>query len=174
MKAYIFIALFSNLALQTFAQNDIGTDCFKKIKQYSAKLVFPEFVGLKSISKDTIKFDSSIIIINDTKSDLVKVIERGLIFPDLVFGASTQGDKFEIKFTPSADTLSISSLKELRLPNLSPNSRVFTFLLWEPKLENPLLYLFELTSENSNSQSSFEAFIKTAKVTAFGFCSILI
>jgi hypothetical protein len=41
-------------------------------------------------------------------------------------------------------------------------------------MANPFLYLFELTSENADSKTTIKTFIEKAKVTAFGFCSILI
>jgi hypothetical protein len=41
-------------------------------------------------------------------------------------------------------------------------------------MANPRLYLFELTNDTGTSKTTMKTFIENAKVTAFGFCSILI
>ena len=178
MRPYILTTIFICLTFQSFSQNEMDTRCMKRIKEFSADVHFPKFTGLTTISKDTIKFDSSCIIIHDTDPEIKKIFELGLLFPDLVYGASTRGDKFEFKKTFSADTISISNVKELHFPNQKLGARCFSFLLWQrstyPRIANPSLYLFELTNEKANLQSSNDEFIQKAKVTAFGFCSILI
>ena len=150
----------------------------KRIKEFSVDIHFPKFTGLTVISKDTIKFDCSCIIIHDTAPEIKKIFEHGLVFPDLIYGASTRGDKFEFKKSFGADTLSISDVKELHFLNQKPDTKCFSFLLWQrstyPRILNPSLYLFELTNEKEKSQSPNKVFIQKAKVTAFGFCSILI
>jgi len=178
MRPYLFSAIFIILTFQTFAQNEMDTRCMKRIKEFSVDIRFPKFTGLTTISKDTIKFDSSCIIIHDTDPEIKKIFELGLLFPDLVYGASPRGDKFEFKRTFRADTLSISNVKELHFPNQKLETRCFSFLLWQrstyPRIANPSLYLFELTNEKANLQTSNDEFIHKAKVTAFGFCSLLI
>jgi hypothetical protein len=146
----------------------------KRIKEFSVNIDFPKFTGLTVVIKDTIKFDSSCIIIHDTDPEIKKLFEFGLVFPDLINGASTRDDKFEFKRTFCADTLSISNVKELHFPNQRPDTKFFSFLLWHKMMANPSLYLFELTDETVNSKTTIKAFIEKAKVTAFGFCSILI
>ena len=178
MRPYILSTIFIILTFQAFAQNEMDTRCMKRIKEFSVNIRFPKFTRLTTISKDTIKFDSSCIIIHATDPEIKKIFELGLLFPDLVYGASTRGDKFEFKRTFSADTLSISNVTELHFPNQKSDTRCFSFLLWQrstfPRVANPSLYLFELTNEKANLQSSNDEFIQKAKVTAFGFCSILI
>jgi len=150
----------------------------KRIKEFSIDIDFPKFTGLTTVSKDTIKFDSSCIIIYHTNPEIKKIFEIGLLFPDLVYGASTRGDKYEFRKTYTADTLSVSNVKELHFPNQKSDTRWFSFLLWQRstylKSANPSLYLFELTNVKAKSQSLKDEFIRNAKVTAFGFCSILI
>jgi hypothetical protein len=172
MRPYIFVTIFIILTLQAFSQNE--TSCIKRIKEFSVGMNFPTFSGLTVVSKDTIKFDSSMIIIHDTDPEIKKIFEVGLVFPDLIYGASTTGDKFEFNSTFSADTLSISNVSELHFQNQKADTKCFSFLLWHKMMANPSLYIFELTSDPANSKTTMKAFIEKAKVTAFGFCSILI
>lgn len=174
MRPHLIIIIFITLTLQTFGQNEMETGCVKRIKEFSSNINFPKFTGLTSVSKDTMKFDSSCIIVSGTNSDLLKIFELGLVFPDLIYGASTMGDKYEFRKTLSTDTLTISSVSELHFPNQRPDTKCFRFLLWHKMMANPSLYIFELTSDNANSTTTIKTFIKNAKVTAFGFCSILI
>ena len=148
--------------------------CFQRIKEFSTDINFPKFIGLTILSKDTIKFESSIIIIHNTDPEIRKIFELGLVFPDLIYGASTRGDKFEFKKNSIADTLIISDVSELHFANQKADTKCFSFLLWRKMLANPSLYIFELTNNTSSSKPTMETFIKKAKVTAFGFCSILI
>jgi len=174
MRPYILSTIFIILTFQTFAQNEMDTRCMKRIKEFSLGKHFPKFTGLTALSKDTIKFDSSCIIFHDTDPEIKKIFELGLVFPDLIYGASTRGDKFEFKKTFGADTLSISNVKELHFSNQRADTKCFSFLLWHKMMTNPSLYLFEITNEAANSNTAIKKFIEKAKVTAFGFCSILI
>jgi hypothetical protein len=174
MKPYIIATIFMCLTFQAFSQNEMDKGCMQRIKEFSANIQFPKFDGLTIVSTDTIKFDSSIIIIQGTDPEIKKIFELGLVFPDLVYGASTLGDKYEFKKTFSADTLSISNVSELHFPNQKPNTKSFSFLLWRKMMTNPSLYIFELTNDAANSKTTMKMFIEEAKVTAFGFCSILI
>jgi len=162
------------LTLQTFGQNEMETRCVERIKSFSSNINFPKFTGQTSVSNDTIKFDSSCIIVSGINSDLLKIFELGLVFPDLIYGASTRGDKYEFRKTFTTDTLTISSVSELHFRNQSPGTKSFRLLLWHKMTANPRLYIFELTSSDTNSQTSIKDFLQKAKVTAFGFCSILI
>ena len=174
MRPYILLTIFIILTFQTFAQNEMDTRCMKTIKEFSVDINFTKFTGLTFVSKDTIKFDRSFIIIHDTNPEIKKIFELGLVFPDLIYGASTMGDKFEFKRTFGADTLSISNVKELHFPNQRPDTKSFSFLLWQKNMANPSLYLFELTNKTENPKTTIRTFIEKAKITAFGFCSILI
>lgn len=152
----------------------MDTRCMQRIKEFSADIHFPKFTGQSIVAKDTIKFDNSFIIISGTDPEIKTIFEVGLVFPDLIYGASTMGDKFEFKRNSSSDTLSISSVSELHFPNQKSNTKSFSFLIWYKMMENPSLYIFELTNDAANSKMIMKTFIEKAKVTAFGFCSILI
>ena len=174
MRPYILLNIFIILTFQAFAQNAMDTRCMKTIKEFSVDIQFPKFAGLTIVSTGTIKFDSSFIIIHDTDPEIKEIFDLGLVFPDLIYGASTMGDKFEFKRTFGADTLSISNVKELHFPNQRPDTKSFSFLLWQPIMANPSLYLFELTNKTANPKTPIRTFVEKAKITAFGFCSILI
>ncbi len=176
MRPHLLLSLFICLTFQAFSQNEMDKSCIKRIKEFSANIHFPKFPGSITVSRDTIKFDSSIIIVQKTDPELYKIFEIGLVFPDLIHGASTRGDKYEFKRTFNADTLSISNVLELNFPNQRQDTKCFSFLLWQRNkmIANPSLYIFELTNEASNSKATIKAFTEKAKVTAFGFCSILI
>jgi hypothetical protein len=173
MRAYILLTVLLNLGLLTFAQTDMETDCAKTIKLSSEKQIFSKFTGQLSFSEDSIKYDSSLIIIRNTKNELIDIFKQGLLFPNLIYGASTHGDKFEIIISKNADTLTISDVTELNIPNQNPGSKTFSFLRWQKHFANPSLYIFELTNKNSNSKTPIGTFIKNARITSFGFCSIL-
>lgn len=174
MRPYIFAILFISLTSQVFSQTEMDTRCMQRIKEFSADIHFPKFIGLTSLSKDTVKFDSSFIIIHNTDPEIKKIFELGLVFPDLIYGASTLGDKFEFKKTSFVDTLSISDVTELHFANQKADMKCFSFLLWHKMMANPSLYIFELTNDTGGSKKTMKTFIEQAKVTAFGFCSILI
>jgi len=152
----------------------MDTRCLKTIKGFSVDIDFPKFTGPTVVAKDTIKFDSSSIVINDTDPEIKKIFEFGLVFPDLIYGASTRGGKFEFKRTFIIDTLFISNVSELHFVNQKADTKCFSFLLWNRMVANPSLYIFEITNETANSKTIMKTFIEKAKVTAFGFCSILI
>jgi hypothetical protein len=92
----------------------------------------------------------------------------------LIDAASTMGDEFEFKRTFSADRLSISDVSELHFADQKADTKCFSFLLSNKMMANPSLYLFELTNDTCTSKTTMKTFIENAKVTAFGFCSILI
>lgn len=147
--------------------------CMNRIKQFSFDIDFPKFTGVTRISKDTIQFDSSIIIIRDTDSKIKKIFELGLVFPDLIYGASTMGDKFEFKKVFCADTLFISNVSEVHFANQNSGTKCFSFLRWHKMMANPYLYMLQLTNDEVTSKTALNVFIEKARVTAFGFCSIL-
>jgi hypothetical protein len=152
----------------------MDTKCMQRIKDSSAGIEFPKFCGQIIVSKDLIRFDSSFIKIRSTETEIKKIFELGLVFPDVIFGAGTSGDKFEFKRTFSTDTISITNVTELHFPNPKPNIKSFSFLVWQKRMANPFLYIFELRNDRADSKTTMKTFLKTAKLTAFGFCSILI
>jgi hypothetical protein len=166
--------VFFTLTVHGFAQNEMETACMKKIDQFSAGIHFQRFTGHIILNEDIVQFDNSIININRIEPGLIRIFELGLVFPALIYEASSTGEKYESKINFTTDTLYISDLSELHFANQSFDTKSFSFLLWHKDRLNPSLYLFKLTNENVHSKTSTETFIDGAKMTAFGFCSILI
>jgi hypothetical protein len=132
-------------------------------KGFFGRHTFPKFYGQTSIVNDVIKFDSSFISIHDTDTEIKKIFELGLVFPDLIYGASTMGDKFEFKKTFLNDTLSISSVSELHFPKQRPNTKSFSFLVWHRIMRNPSLYFFELTNDEATLKTTMKALYRKGK-----------
>ena len=155
------------------AQSTLEYDCLNKIHNSSKTKTFPRFGNTTIIVSDTVHYDKSIITLTDVKPEFLGIFGTGLLFPKLILGASTNGDgEFKINTSPSQDTLSISSVRELKMTASNLNIKAFSFLLWQKGLANPKLYIVELSSKAINSGT--EQFIKYSKVISFGFCSILI
>jgi len=154
MKTYIILIILVNISFLTFSQNDMERKCMKRIRHTSNNVNFPKFTGQINVSKDTIKFGKSAIIIWDTDPEIMKIFELGLVFPDLINSTFPIHDKYEYHESSNADTLYISNVKELHFLFQKPNRKYFRFLLWDRKWYypflnlNPDLYLFELKSKN--------------------------
>jgi hypothetical protein len=152
----------------------------KRIKQTSANVHFPKFAGQINVSNDTIKFGKSAIIFWDTDPEIMKIFELGLVFPDLINSTFPMYKKYEYHESSVADTIYISNVMELHFLFQKPNRKCFRFLIWDRDWKeryrnlNPALYLFELKNNNIKSMNDLKTFIEKSKVTAFGFCSILI
>lgn len=174
MRLSIFVILFISWVPKAFSQKRMETTCMHRIKEFSGDIRFPKFDGAVSTSKDTVKFDRSIITIQHSEPPLKRIFEIGLVFPDLIYGASTLGDKFEFKKIAVIDTIAISGLSEMKLVNAKGHVKWFSFLIWHKMMANPSLYIFELTNNTATSATTMKAFIENASVTAFGFCSVLI
>ena len=168
----IFFLGFNSLLI---AQSNMELDCVKTIRNNSKDIQFPKFNGKITVQKDTIHFDNSVIALNHSSPDAIFIFKQGLLFPALIVAASTGGDgKFEMSTLPYIGLLSISSFEELKLTDTIPTIKTYSFLLWRRGFANPSLYLFQLTNETSNSKTNIDEFIKNARLSAFGFCSILI
>ena len=107
--------------------------CMKRIKESSADIHFPKFSGRITVCKDTIKFDGSLIILSSTDSEAVEIFELGLVFPDLIYGASAMGNKYEFKETFTFDTLFISNISQLHFPNQRSQLNLFHFYFTKGK-----------------------------------------
>ena len=176
----MILIILINLSFHAFSQKDMERKCMKRIKHTSTNVQFPKFAGQISVSKDTIKYGKSAIIIWDTDPEIKKLFELGLVFPDLINSTFPIDDKFDYHESPDADTLYISNVRELHPFFQNPNRKCFRFFLWERNRNNPFsnlnpaLYLFELKSKNYRSKNDLKKFIEKSKVTAFGFCTVLI
>ncbi len=175
MKSLILLAVLSVFLQKSLAQSKMEIDCLEQVRNITRAEIFPKYDGIIVCLNDTIHFGKSLICTDTKNYQLLSVFTKGLIFPNLVRSASTRGDaKFKMTDFTDSDTLHIESIHELNIPNQKVGVKSFSFILWRKGLANPSLYLFELTNQVEYSNSSLEKFLPKAKLTAFGFCSILI
>ena len=175
MRQIITLIIFLGYNSLLLAQSDMERNCAKTIRNNSKDILFPKFNEKITVKKDTIHFDNSVIVLKHSSPAAITILKQGLLFPALIVAAGTGGDgKFEMSTLPYIGLLSISSFEELKLTDTIPTVKTFSFLLWRSGIANPSLYIFQLTNESSNSKTSIDEFIKNARLTAFGFCSILI
>ncbi len=175
MRQIIILIIFLGFNSLLNAQSAMERDCEKRIRSNSRDILFPKFNGLITVQKDSIHFDNSVIVLQNSNPAAIAIFKQGLLFPALIDAARTGPDgKFEMSSLPYIGSMSLSSFKELRISDTTQTVKTFSFLLWRPGFANPSLYLFQLTNESSNSKTNIDEFIKKARLTAFGFCSILI
>jgi hypothetical protein len=128
----------------------------------SGKQSFQEFKGkIVIIDKNTIKYDGKVIHVFDTSSELLSIFKRGILYPSIILGNQ-----------PYHDTLVICCIEEVKFPKQSVKTKRFSLLLADNSV-NPALYFFELTNENATEETDRACFIDGAKLTVFGFASIL-
>ena len=174
MKTLISLLVLIVFGFPSFGQSKIDVRCLNELNRESNNLLFPTYNNHISIKGDTIRFDKSEILLRNSCDEAFLIFRRGLLFPELILGAST--DRYGKRNKTSAKfigVISLSSFKEMDIP-VTPTKRCFSFLLWRKGLANPLLYVLQLPNEKANRTTSLTAFIAESRVTAFGFCSILI
>jgi len=62
-------------------------------------------------------------------------------------------------------TLKIGSLDELEFLSNNPQVKRFKFWLYQPNMMNPQVYLFELTNDEANENTTWNSFMENAKLT---------
>jgi hypothetical protein len=158
MRVYIIIQLLLTSTLLTFAQDK--AKCMKEIKRQFKTDSITKYMGRIDISKNTFKYSNGVIIVENTSPEMLLIFSKGLISPGH-FGTSS-----------ISDTVSISYVEEIKRQQ-KKNKKQFSFLLYRKGIMNPSLFLFELNNDSANKKS-FIQFIEKARLSAFGFCSILI
>lgn len=150
-------------------------DCLQKIREHSKGVVFPMGKEVPVVKGDTIRYDRSLIIVQQCSEDVRLIFRKGLLFPGFILGARTDGSgSFSVSTIGFIGKLSIGSFKQLPTDVSTPANRVYSLLLWREGYANPSLYLLQLTNETARANTDAAGFINGARVTAFGFCSILI
>jgi hypothetical protein len=170
----ILIALLvSNILI--FGQTEIESTCIKTIRENSKNIVFPKINGLVNIKSDTIQYEYSLVLLRHSSPETFMIFKKGILFPALILGASTdRKGKFQMSAIPFIGKLSISSFHELTITGQPPATKTFSFLLWQQNLTNPMLYILQLTNDKASSTTDGIEFIDGSRLTAFGFCSIII
>jgi hypothetical protein len=151
------------------------SQCLQRIRVNSKETVFPRTNQSIVIKGDTIKFEKSLIFLRQSEANAFLILKEGLIFPELILGASTTSNHaFKISNIAFIGTLVLSSFHQLEVPAEAPATKTFSFLLWRENWANPVLYVLQITNDKAGPSASFSEFIKGAKLSAFGFCSVLI
>ncbi len=175
MRPTILLVFYLVLSLSLFSQTEMEAQCLQSILVNSKETIFPRTNQSIVIKGDTIQFDKSLIYLRQSEANAFLIIKEGLLFPELILGAGTGiNHAFKISNIAFIGTIALSSFHQLEIPAEVPGTKTFSFLLWRENWANPSLYVLQITNDKAASSASFSDFIKGAKLSAFGFCSILI
>jgi hypothetical protein len=112
--------------------------------------------------------------VNDT---LKLIFRKGILYPQLISGFTIEKRKSEKELDSLSvseryfyelsrgDNLTITNLEELNFLSKSPKIKRFRFWLGRPKSANPQVYIFELTNETADKNTTLEEFIANSKLT---------
>lgn len=141
---------------------------------------YKKFAGKISASNSQVLFDNKIIFYNGSDKIIKLLLQEGLVYPQLL--TDYQIDKFENEDSDrtqkrfaklqknwkdafEVNNIRLSNASELVFLSSDPSVKRFKVLCNDPKFPNMMAYYFELTSKNSNKNTSVEDFIKNAKLT---------
>ena len=155
--------------------------------------IYKRFDGKISIlNENTIKYDDKVLIILNTSSELKRIFEIGILYPNVFIETRKNDldstlieDSLVIKIKLSrkeswhsifnrTDSLTISNFKEQKGFSKSPRERTFEFLLFFKGFANPTEYIIELTNDNATNETNLESFINGARLILVMKGSILI
>ena len=175
MRILSTILIFLLTSNSLISQNSIDTSCLNRIVDRSSSAEFERFDGQIVQRRDTFEFDFASIKLTDTNPISTLILKSGLIHPRLILSASTDGQySFKAVDRRVIALLHISSIDQLNVASSDGQTKVFSLLLWYGGLANPSRYLFQLTNKSCNPKSDMQTYIKGARLTAFGFCTIQI
>jgi hypothetical protein len=153
---------------------------------------FKRFEGKISIVDNyTYRFDDKVMLISYASSDLKKILEIGILYPEIFIETggdkpifvdksdtsviiSKYPDKYSFNSFFSSDSLRISDFRELKNPDNSYKVRKFVFLLFLNGFMNPTEYFIELTNEYATKDTDILVFINGSQLTRIRKGSILI
>lgn len=185
MKFLYTISLSLLLSAPVFAQktekagpkDKVVTEHFKN--DYKKKN-YKKFAGKITASNSQVLFDNKIIFYNGSDKIIKLLLQEGLVYPQLL--TDYQIDKFENEDSDrtqkrfaklqknwkdafEVNNIRLSNASELVFLSSDPAVKRFKVLCNDPKFPNMMAYYFELTSKNSNKNTSVEDFIKNSKLT---------
>ena len=150
---------------------DMIRDCARQIKLDAKGISFSKYRGKILITGDTIKYGSSVIILKPANAALVSAFTDGILYPALIGKGGASHTRFDQ--TIRTDTINIIHIEEVLLPGFGPTFRTYSFTVKRKNNQNAYLYLFELENRTFDPLSD-KSFLQGARLTAFGFCTILI
>jgi hypothetical protein len=95
----------------------------------------------------------------DSAPELSAIISEGLFHPALMIGSYDKRKK--------GLKLNIIYIAEVRIPNTPNNRKRFKVIVGFPKMENPSVYLFELTNTTYQKSDGMDSFIRGSRMTFF-------
>lgn len=150
-------------------------------ESFYIKQKYPVFKGTLSIKDEKyFAFNGQVLIVSTNAAELKSIFSKGIFYPQIITGdCPTQkpdsGDKQnKVVELFSCDSLTISSIEELKFPNTSIKQKRFRFYLWRNGLANPQLQMIELTNDKAKKNITLADFIKGAHLTFYKAGSILI
>ena len=175
MRRQLTFLLLMIIHVRLFGQGSLEKTCLDRIVAHNSAVKFVQFDGEVIQRGDTFNYDFSAIKLSDTSQISTMILKSGLINPRLILSASTDGRYVFSSVDKKVITLlSISNIVELKLESAEPHTKTFSFFIWPQGMLNPSQYLFQLTNNTIKQTADMESFIKGARITAFGFCTILI
>jgi hypothetical protein len=175
MRRHLTILIFLIIHGSLFGQKSLEETCIDSIIAHSRKVKFEKFPKEVLQKGGTFTYEYSVIKLGDPNPVALMILTSGLINPRLILSASTDGKHaFTTVDKRVVSLLTISNITELKCNHAEPHTKTFSFLVWRPGMANPYQYLFQLTNNTSDENLDMESFIKGARLTAFGFCTILI
>ncbi|WPO84446.1 hypothetical protein SD427_08945 [Chryseobacterium sp. JJR-5R] len=141
---------------------------------------YKKFAGKITVNNNQVLFDDKIIFYNASDKTVKLLLQEGLVYPQLL--TDYQIDKFENEDSDrtqkrfaklqknwkdafEVNNIKLSNVSELVFLSSDPSVRRFKVQCNDPKFPSMMAYYFELTSKNSNKNTSVEDFIKNAKLT---------
>lgn len=186
---HIITLLFVTSTFFALAQKDKSFETQGELDDYSDKEFFKteykkqkfnRFEGsIVKLGETVYRFDDKTLLVTNTSKELHTIFEKGVFYPFLITGktSSERKSKKEVdSMTPDqkffyhlsrGDSLTISSIKELDIPNTPLTQKRFKFLLWRKSFANPIVYYFELTNKKANKRTTLSDFIKESELTFF-------
>jgi hypothetical protein len=122
-------------------------------------------------------YDNKSFNIYEVNETLKLIFKKGIIYPQLISGFTTEKRKSEKELDSLSatqkyfyemsrgDNLTITNLEELNFLSDSPKIKRFRFWLGRPKSANPQVYIFELTNETADKNTELKDFIENSKLT---------
>tara|TARA_R110002033_G_scaffold170514_1_gene213207 strand:+ start:147 stop:797 length:651 start_codon:yes stop_codon:yes gene_type:complete len=141
---------------------------------------------IEEIDEIQLFYDNKSFKIYEIDKSLKLIFIKGLLYPQLFSGFSTEPRKSEKELDSLSvservfyemsrgDNLTISNLEELEFLSDSPKVKRFRCWLMFPKTVNPRVYLFELTNENADKNTELKEFLENSELTFLKVSNILI
>lgn len=158
-------------------ENYWAQELFKKEYKKTTYEVYTN--DIKKVGTTDFVYNNMTFHIYGVHKTLESIFTKGILYPQLINGYELAPKKSakELDSLSKAqrylyemyrgDNLIVTNLEELKFLSNSPKVKRFRFWLNRPKMANSQVYLFELTNEKATKKTTFEEFLKNAKLTFF-------